>query len=211
MIEATQNFVCAADEVWRLQRGSQADCVFFQRMVTGGERITDRGSRQGTWICAPGGVVLARFNTRDVDKVLETLERGLAAWRELPDEQRRLPADAELEPEHRWEHSYPEGGLALVRFARGTHTLVHEAAFVPTPVQALELGIAEDPERLRREAALHTSLEAVGRVAMRVGAKILVLVRLRPPPVYDLQITSIVDDHFEGRILIACDGDEITP
>ncbi len=100
---------------------------------------------------------------------------------------------------------------ALVRFARGTHTLVHEAAFVPTPVQALELGIAEDPERLRREAAIHTSLDAVGRVAMRVGAKILVLVRLRPPPVYDLQITSIVDDHFEGRILIACDGDEITP
>ena len=39
----------------------------------------------------------------------------------------------------------------------------------------------------------------------------LVLVRLRPPPVYDIQITSEVDDDFSGRILIADDGDEIRP
>ena len=40
-----KRFVCAADEVWRLQRGSDADCVLFQRWSNGGERITDRGSR----------------------------------------------------------------------------------------------------------------------------------------------------------------------
>ena len=39
----------------------------------------------------------------------------------------------------------------------------------------------------------------------------LVLVRLRPPPVYDVQITGLVDDDFSGRIVIADDGDEITP
>ncbi len=80
MIEAARrHFVCAADEVWRLQRGSEADCVFFQRMVNGGQRITDRGTRQGTWVCAPGGVVLARCNTRDIDQVLAALDQGLAA------------------------------------------------------------------------------------------------------------------------------------
>jgi hypothetical protein len=34
---------------------------------------------------------------------------------------------------------------------------------------------------------------------------------MRPPPVYDLQITSVVNDDFDGRIVIAEDGDEITP
>jgi hypothetical protein len=112
------DFVCAADEVWRLQRGSEADCIFFQRVVTGGKRITDRGTRQGTWILSPGGEVLARTNTRDVDKVLATFEEGLAAWNELPDERRRLPADAGLEPQHRWESSRPDDGLILERIGR---------------------------------------------------------------------------------------------
>jgi hypothetical protein len=39
----------------------------------------------------------------------------------------------------------------------------------------------------------------------------LVLVRLRPPPVYALQISSLVDDTYAGRILVADDGDEIRP
>ncbi|MEE8467489.1 MAG: hypothetical protein V3T22_03495 [Planctomycetota bacterium] len=118
MIELSDRFVCAADEVWRLQRGSEADCVFFQRMVNGGKRITDRGSRQGTWLCAPGGVVLARVNSRDTEKVLATMERALAAWEELPEEQRHVPADADLESRKRWEDSFPEQGLVLERIAR---------------------------------------------------------------------------------------------
>jgi ribonuclease BN (tRNA processing enzyme) len=51
----------------------------------------------------------------------------------------------------------------------------------------------------------------VGALAARAGVGTLVLVRLRPPPVYDLQITSLVDDSFDGRIEIPDDGDEITP
>jgi ribonuclease Z len=100
---------------------------------------------------------------------------------------------------------------ALVRFARGAHVLVHEAAFVPTPDLAAKIGLDMDAERLRGELELHTSIEAVGDLARRAGIETLVLVRLRPPPVYDLQITSLVDDRFAGRIRIADDGDEITP
>jgi len=100
---------------------------------------------------------------------------------------------------------------ALVGFARGAHVLVHEAAFVPAPDLAAKLGLDVDAERLRGELALHTSIEAVGDLARRAGVETLVLVRLRPPPVYDLQITGHVDDRFGGRILIANDGDEITP
>ena len=102
-------------------------------------------------------------------------------------------------------------GDALTDFARGTKLLVHEAAMVPTPAQAAELGIEEDPDRLSREGALRTSFEQAGDIARRAGAETLVLVRLRPPPVYDLQVTTLVDDHYPGRIVIASDGDELTP
>jgi ribonuclease BN (tRNA processing enzyme) len=64
---------------------------------------------------------------------------------------------------------------------------------------------------LLRAAREHTAIDAVGALAQQAGVETLVLVRMRPPPVYDLQITSVVDDDFDGRIVIAEDGDEITP
>jgi ribonuclease Z len=100
---------------------------------------------------------------------------------------------------------------ALIAFARGASVLVHEAAFIPTPEVARELGIEAQAEFFAREAELHTSLADVGALAGRAGVGSLVLVRLRPPPVYDLQITSVVDDAFGGSIVIPQDGDEITP
>jgi ribonuclease BN (tRNA processing enzyme) len=100
---------------------------------------------------------------------------------------------------------------AFLELARGAGLLVHEAVFVPTPELAAEIQLDVDPERLRREAALHTSIDQVGSLAQRAGAGTLVLVRLRPPPVYDFQITSIVNDSFAGRIAVAEDGDEFTP
>ncbi|MEQ8764003.1 MAG: hypothetical protein RL885_08750 [Planctomycetota bacterium] len=118
MIALSKRFVCTADEVWRLQRGSEADCIFFQKMVNGGKRITDRGSRQGTWICAPSGKVLARTGSRDVEKFLEAMESGLARWDELPPEDKRIPEGTDLTPKHRWEMNYPDGGLALERIVR---------------------------------------------------------------------------------------------
>jgi ribonuclease Z len=103
------------------------------------------------------------------------------------------------------------GGETLERFARGANLLVHEAVFVLTPEVAAQLEMPIEPERLRREAAFHTGIDEVGGLARRAGVETLVLVRLRPPPVYDIQLTSLIDDEFPGRIVIADDGDEITP
>jgi ribonuclease BN (tRNA processing enzyme) len=100
---------------------------------------------------------------------------------------------------------------ALAAFARGAHVLVHEAVYVPTPELAEELGIEADPEQLRREARLHTSIDEVGPLARRAEVARLVLVRLRPPPVFALQLSSQIDDDFDGGILVPADGDEITP
>lgn len=100
---------------------------------------------------------------------------------------------------------------ALAKLAAGANALVCEAVFVPDEAQVKELGLEDDADRLRRERSLHTSLEDAGRLAARSGVETLVLVRLRPPPVFDFQITSVVGDLFDGRILIPDDGDEITP
>jgi len=100
---------------------------------------------------------------------------------------------------------------ALVEQVKGAHLWVHEAVMLPPPEQAKELGIDEDPETLRRQWAFQTDATQVGALAQRAGVETLVLVRLRPPPVYDLQITSLVDDTFSGRIVLPDDGDEITP
>lgn len=100
---------------------------------------------------------------------------------------------------------------ALALQVKGAHLWVHEAVMLPPPEQAKELGIDADPETLRRQWALHTDVTQVGALAQRAGVETLVLVRLRPPPVYDLQITSLVDDTYSGRIVLPEDGDEITP
>ena len=81
---------------------------------------------------------------------------------------------------------------------------------VPAPEVAAELGI-EDTARLEHEAKLHTPVEGIGAVARRANAQSLALVRLRPPPVFDLQITSIVGNDFDGTIIVAKDGDELEP
>jgi ribonuclease BN (tRNA processing enzyme) len=100
---------------------------------------------------------------------------------------------------------------ALVAAARAADVLVHEAVFVPSAQLAKEAGLDVSAEQLAREARLHTSIDAVGALAQRAGVSTLVLVRLRPPPVLAIQLTSQIDAHFPGRIVVADDGEEIRP
>ncbi len=102
------------------------------------------------------------------------------------------------------------GGEALVALADRANALVYEAVFVPDVELAAEMGLTEDPEELRREAEFHTTLAEIGQLATSAWVDALVLVRLSPPPVYDVQVTSQVEG-FQGRILIPDDGDELRP
>lgn len=103
------------------------------------------------------------------------------------------------------------GADALVALARGADLLVHEAVYVPSPEVAAQAELEILPEELARVARLHTTIEAVGPLAQRAGVGTLVLVRLRPPPVFSIQLTSEIDDAYAGRIRVADDGDEIRP
>ena len=106
---------------------------------------------------------------------------------------------------------YGWGAAELEELARGADLLFHDANHVPSPEEAKEMGLDVEPERLRREAALYTGFDEVGAIARRAGVRALVLYKMRQPAVLDLQITTLVDDHYDGRIAIARDGDEFTP
>ena len=99
----------------------------------------------------------------------------------------------------------------LAEFARDTDLLIHEAVYIPPPEDIEGAGVIADPERLIREAALHTSIEDVGDLARRARARQLVLIRMRPPPFYDFQVEAIVGKTYDGPIVIPEDGESLTP
>ena len=104
------------------------------------------------------------------------------------------------------------GNDVLARFAGGADVLVHEAAYLPT-VAELEGTGAEvaNPERLELEAKFHTSILEIGDIATDAQIDRLVLVRLRPPPFFDLQVRSLVGNDYDGEIVVANDGDTVFP
>jgi ribonuclease Z len=103
------------------------------------------------------------------------------------------------------------GADELVAFASGADMLVHEAVYIPPTNELEDAGVLTDPERLRMEANLHTSILDVGALATRAGIETLVLVRMRPPPFFQVQVTSLVGQDFDGEVAVPEDGAEYTP
>jgi len=103
------------------------------------------------------------------------------------------------------------GSERLIELARNADMLVHEAVYIPPSEDLEEAGVLADPARLEREAGLHTALQDVGGLARRAGVRSLVLVRLRPPPFFTMQVSSIVGRSYSGQIRIPEDGAELVP
>ena len=115
MIQAAKAFVAVTDEVWRLQRGNDAECRHFQEMAEGGHFGGTGGTRQGLYVLTPSGRLLAARNDLSAGTALETLQKGLAAWERTTEAERKLPDGWDL-PRRRWEESYPTDGLVLRTF-----------------------------------------------------------------------------------------------
>ncbi len=104
------------------------------------------------------------------------------------------------------------GRAELASFAANADALVHEAAYLPTPEEVAGTGAeVPHPERLSLEAKLHTSILDVGDLAREAQTLRLVLVRLRPPPFFDLQVRSIVANDYKGEIVVPEDGEVVYP
>ena len=121
VIERAQAFVPAADEVGRLQRGTEADGRFFLTIAEQGHYGGRPGhSRQGIYAATPGGLLLGSLNTGDPRRVAALLEHALARWEALPREERLqgAPPEEAFAGLRRAERFYPEDGLVLCVHAR---------------------------------------------------------------------------------------------
>jgi hypothetical protein len=114
VVKLAEQFVPCADEVGRLQRGKDDDCLLFQKIAEQGHfkgRIDT--TRQGIYCAAPSGVLLASVNNNNPEVIARLMERALKKWESMSREERLLPADAKYDPKFRWESRYPADGLVL--------------------------------------------------------------------------------------------------
>ncbi|MFN9704856.1 MAG: hypothetical protein ACK595_08545 [Planctomycetota bacterium] len=119
---AARAFVPVADEVSRLQRDKEPDCVFFQGFCELGHyggKTRPSNTRQGIYAVTPSGRFLASCNPRDAAEVLAMLAKAKKAWDAMPPAQRRA-ADAALDPAavRRFEQLRPTDGLVLRVYSR---------------------------------------------------------------------------------------------
>ncbi|RIL02204.1 MAG: hypothetical protein DCC71_16675 [Proteobacteria bacterium] len=98
----------------------------------------------------------------------------------------------------------------LVAAATGAALLVGAGFFDASIEAAIEAG-AENPEQLRREAALHLPLARLAEAATRAGVGTLVVTRLEPPPLFDEQYRTTVRTQFRGEVWIASECAQIAP
>ncbi|MCB9889340.1 MAG: hypothetical protein H6836_07155 [Planctomycetes bacterium] len=113
-----KEFVPAADEVGRLQRGRDRECLLFQAFAEQGHykgRVVPSDTRQGIYAVTPNGTFLASCNTRRADTVAKMLRLALERWKALPAAARQLSADdrKSLQQTKRWTDRYPRDGLVL--------------------------------------------------------------------------------------------------
>jgi len=113
-----EEFVPAADEVGRLQRGKDPECLLFQKVAEQGHyagRTVPTDTRQGVYATAPSGALLASVNTNNPRKMAEMLKKALAKWRDMARAERLLADDPSLHAGdvRRAEALRPKDGLVL--------------------------------------------------------------------------------------------------
>jgi hypothetical protein len=121
VVQLASKFVPAADEVFRLQSGSDAECKLFQKIGEQGHYGGRPGTtRQGTYAATPSGVLLASINSNDPARIADMLERALAKWEKLGRAERLSSDDPQtkLAAVKRPERLYPQGGLVLHVYSR---------------------------------------------------------------------------------------------
>jgi hypothetical protein len=116
VVKLASELVPATDEVYRLQTGSDPECALFQKVAEQGHYGgRPGGSRQGTYVATPSGVLLASINSNDPGRIAAMLRRALARWEKLPRGDRLLAKDPNGQSAslRRAERFYPKDGLVL--------------------------------------------------------------------------------------------------
>ena len=204
MVELAQQFVPAADEVWRLQNDAGAECVWFRSAVRG-RPDPSAGTMQGIYVLTPGGKRLGSLNSLNPDAVLGVLTKALESWAALSPEERSVDPKVLPSPEHRWEHSCPEDGLILERFARDVGEDPSAEVLRPVNRDALWFTAAEARSLLPEQLVKGGSTEAPA-VAHRM-ARLSLVDNVRG------QTLPFSPEEVEGTLrseVVSVDGSRIT-
>lgn len=118
---AKETFVAVACDDWYQRRRQDAEGEFFRKVADQGPR-KGNGTRQGVYCLTADGRLLAyRPGDVAVEYMLETLQRGLAAWEKIPAAQRKPGAVAVGDAgkiDARFDRQPPKGGLILRVYVR---------------------------------------------------------------------------------------------
>lgn len=118
VIELAKQFVSATDEVWRLQNNDDPECEHFRKIADVGHYRSHKSTRQGIYVSTASGKLLGSMNTHNVDAVIKMMKDCLKQYADMPRSERLLQSVSIVQPKHRWEQSYPEGGLDLTMVTR---------------------------------------------------------------------------------------------
>ncbi|HET7558933.1 MAG TPA: hypothetical protein VFK80_03150 [Limnochordia bacterium] len=117
---ANAAFVPVADNVSHLQRQKDAEGEFFRKVAEQGHyagRTIPTDTRQGIYAFTTDGDLLASINTRTADRMLEMMQRALAAW-EARGQRQGSAVPNEFMADRRFDHEPPAGGLILNVYSR---------------------------------------------------------------------------------------------
>ncbi|MCI0463447.1 MAG: hypothetical protein L0Z62_41445 [Gemmataceae bacterium] len=122
MLKLASQFIPVADEVHRLQSGTDPECRLFQKLGDKGHygRKAAGTTRQGTYAATPSGVLLVSINSNDPARIADLLRRALAKWETLSRKERLLAEapEGQAAAVKRPERLYPRDGLVLHVFSR---------------------------------------------------------------------------------------------
>src|SRR5437870_3596510 len=120
---ATADYIAVAGDDWYQRRRQDAEGDFFRKVADQGPRKGEGGAtRQGIYCLTADGKLLAYKNAgQNADVMREVLKQGLAAWKKLPEEQRKPGAvtvedPARLDP--RYSRKLPAGAVVIRTYTR---------------------------------------------------------------------------------------------
>jgi hypothetical protein len=116
---ATAEYVAVAADDWYQRRRGDAEGEFFRQVANQGPRKGAGGAtRQGVYCLTASGKLLTYRNHHDPDVMLSELRKGLAAWKGLPETERK-PGAVEVPPQRASDldktyHRAPPPGALIV-------------------------------------------------------------------------------------------------
>lgn len=167
-----------------------------------------RGTMQGIYVFAPSGKLLGRINSNSPDAVAKMIRNAWQKWEGLDESEQRLAPDVELTPEHRWEQSYPEGGLSLMRTARDLDPSLDPNATQKRAYNRDQVWFIADEARLWLPPAIETgAVHDVPAVIVERLARFHLVDNARG------QTIPYASSEVDGRItseIVSVDGDLVT-